>query len=133
MNNVVKNSTTDKDIKFNYFINKTIILASKWYYKKTRTMSSKEVILAFDSEAEHSTIMDTSALNSCLDFVENDVEIKNAVSMLSDIEQAVIFLLFRDDLNQDEAAKILNICSKSVSRIKLRALCKMKKYLKGDK
>ena len=56
----------------------------------------------------------------------------NAMKSLSAIEQAVIFLLFQEDLSQEEAGKILEICSKSVSRIKLRAIGKLKKYLKGD-
>ena len=38
----------------------------------------------------------------------------------------------KKQLKQDEAAKILNICSKSVSRINKRAIEKIKKYLKGD-
>ena len=69
---------------------------------------------------------------STLDNITNTLELNNAMKSLSAIEQAVIFLLFQEDLSQEEAGKILEICSKSVSRIKLRAIGKLKKYLKGD-
>ena len=60
------------------------------------------------------------------------IQLKNALKSLTAIEQSVIFLLFQEELSQDEAAKILEIWSKSVSRIKVRAIEKLRKYLKGD-
>ena len=72
--------------------------------------------------------------NSKSDFelIENKVELDNSLGNLSAIEQAVIFLLFKEELSQDEASKILEICSKSVSRIKIRAINKLKKFMKGE-
>ena len=67
-----------------------------------------------------------------IDKIENNLQLNSALNCLSDIEQAVIFLLFKEELSQDEAGKILEICSKSVSRIKLRAIEKLKKYFEGD-
>ena len=67
-----------------------------------------------------------------IDNIENTLELNSALNSLSAIEQSVLFLLFKEDLSQDDAAKILEICSKSVSRIKLRAIDKLKKYLKED-
>ena len=64
--------------------------------------------------------------------IELGIELNSALNCLSDIEQAVIFLLFKEELSQDEAGKILEICSKSVSRIKLRAIEKLKRYFEGD-
>ena len=43
-----------------------------------------------------------------------------------------MILLYNKELSQDEASKILEICSKSVSRIKVRAINKLRKYMKGD-
>ena len=72
--------------------------------------------------------------NNAMDFIDfiNDEDLCVALKSLSNIEQMVIFLMFKKQLKQDEAAKILNICSKSVSRINKRAIEKIKKYLKGD-
>ena len=66
-------------------------------------------------------------MNTLVDDIEVNIELSNALKSLSAIEQAVIFLLFQENLSQDEAGKILEICSKSVSRIKLRAINKLKK------
>ena len=60
------------------------------------------------------------------------MELNRALNCLSDIEQAVIFLLYNKELSQDEAAEILNIWSKSVSRIKIRAIEKLRKHMEGD-
>ena len=88
-----------------------------------------------DDEDYSAFLQEVSILNgafSTIDHITNTLELNNAIKSLSAIEQSVIFLLFQEDLSQDEAAKILDICSKSVSRIKLRAIEKLKKYLKGD-
>ena len=69
---------------------------------------------------------------STIDSTINSLKLNNAIKSLSAIEQAVIFLLFKRELSQDEAAKILEICSKSVSRIKIRAITKLRKYLEED-
>ena len=69
--------------------------------------------------------------NSTVDDLLDNLELENALGSLSAIEQSVIFLLFKEELSQEEAAKILEICSKSVSRIKLRAINKLRKYLQG--
>ena len=44
----------------------------------------------------------------------------------------MIFLLFHEDLTQDEAADILEVYSKTISKIKVRAINKLKKELKGE-
>ena len=69
---------------------------------------------------------------SDIDKIDLSLQLKNALNSLTAIEQSVIFLLFQEELSQDEAAKILEIWSKSVSRIKVRAIEKLRKYLKGD-
>ena len=97
-------------------------------------LSNKEKTIVDD--VNYSTFLQrASVLNetiSIIDTISNSIELNNAMKSLSAIEQSVIFLLFEEDLSQDEAAKILEICSKSVSRIKLRAIDKLRKYLKGD-
>ena len=134
---VYKNNSSltqeEKEKRFNNFLNKTIILSSKRFFKKEVNISNKEQMLVDDNSQ-------TSVLNSIVnsttsefDLVENCFELNNALNKLSDIEQTVIFLLYNKELSQDEASKILEICSKSVSRIKIRAINKLRKYMKGDK
>lgn len=122
----------EKEKRFNNFLNKTIILSSKRYFKREVNISNKEQMLVDDNS--HTSVLN-SAVNSTIadfDLVENCLELNTALSKLSDIEQTVIFLLYNKELSQDEASKILEICSKSVSRIKVRAINKLRKYMKGD-
>lgn len=121
----------EKETKFENFINKTIILSSKRYFKKEMNVLKKEQLI-IDNENGDFLQKIISSEDFQFDIVEKSLELNNALKMLSAIEQTVIFLLFEEELSQLEAAKILEICSKSVSRIKLRALKKMKKFLKGE-
>lgn len=122
----------EKEKRFNNFLNKTIILSSKRYFKKEVNISNKEQMLVDDNS--HTSVLNFVANSTTNDFdlVENCLELNTALSKLSDIEQTVIFLLYNQELSQDEASKILEICSKSVSRIKVRAINKLRKYMKGD-
>ena len=130
----MENKNTYKEERFDSFLNKTIILSSKDYFRTQMGLSNKEKTIVDD--VNYSTFLQrASVLNetiSIIDTISNSIELNNAMKSLSAIEQSVIFLLFEEDLSQDEAAKILEICSKSVSRIKLRAIDKLRKYLKGD-
>ena len=115
-----------REERFDRYLNKIIIFSSKGYFKKQMNIFDKERTIV-DKE-------DSCALLKCvtIDNIENTLELNSALNSLSAIEQSVLFLLFKEDLSQDDAAKILEICSKSVSRIKLRAIDKLKKYLKED-
>jgi len=122
----------EKEKRFNNFLNKTIILSSKRYFKREVNISNKEQMLVDDNS--HTSVLNAAVNSTITDFdlVENCLELNTALSKLSDIEQTVIFLLYNKELSQDEASKILEICSKSVSRIKVRAINKLRKYMKGD-
>ena len=122
----------EKEKRFNNFLNKTIILSSKRYIKREVNISNKEQMLVDDNS--HTSVLNSVANSTTNDFdlVENCLELNTALNKLSDIEQTVIFLLYNKELSQDEASKILEICSKSVSRIKVRAINKLRKYMKGD-
>ena len=104
-----------KEERFDSFLNKTIIMSSRTYFKKQMNIANKE-----------NTILDNE---NYFAFLQGAID---SNCSFSDIEQAVIFLLFKEELSQDEAGKILEICSKSVSRIKLRAIEKLKRYFEGD-
>ncbi len=130
----MENKNDFNEERFDSFLNKTIILSSKDYFRKQMSLSNKERTIV-DDEDYSAFLQGITMLNgafSTIDNITNTLELNNAMRSLSAIEQAVIFLLFQEDLSQDEAAKILEICSKSVSRIKLRAIDKLKRYLKED-
>lgn len=122
-----------KQERFDSFLNKTIILSSRTYFKKQSNISNKEKTIV-DNEDYSAYLQDFIASDahlSDIDTIDLSLQLKNALKSLTAIEQSVIFLL-QEELSQDEAAKILEIWSKSVSRIKVRAIEKLRKYLKGD-
>jgi len=129
-----------KEERFDSFLNKTIILSSRKYYKKEITRDLKELRI-IDDENYDEYIQDYIKVD---DEVYNRIDIDNfidvfnnpalvrALKSLSDIEMTVIFLLFEKQLTSSEASQILKICSDSVTRIRRRALGKIEEYLKGD-
>ena len=65
------------------------------------------------------------------DKIDTKMELKTALNCLSEIEQAVIFLLFNEEISRSEIAEILKIYDSTVSKIKRRAIDKLRKYLDG--
>ena len=130
----MENKNDYKEERFDSFLNKTIILSSRTYFKKQMNIINKENTIL--NNENFSTFLqgfiDTNCPCSDIYDVESRLELNTALSCLSDIEQAVIFLLFKKELSQAEAAEILEIYSKTVSKIKIRAIEKMRKYMKGD-
>ncbi len=130
----MENKKNFKNERFDSYINKIIIFSSKGFFKKQMSVINKERTIVDDEDSAsflNKFLMINYALSS-FDDVENNLELNNAIKSLTAIEQSVIFLLFKEELSQEEAGRILEICSKSVSRIKLRAINKLKKYLEGD-
>ena len=121
-----------KSAQFNSYLNKLIPYASKNYYnKQMKTEIRERVILDDENSSEIKGLFDLYDAGRPLDKTQELLELKDAMQKLSDIEQTVLFLLFHEDLEPIEASEILKICSKSVSRIKCRALDKLRKYYKG--
>lgn len=119
---------------FDSFLNKTIILSSKKYFVRQMTAMERENTI-LDNE-DFSAYVQKSANSNCnfsgIDDVDTSMQLNTALNCLSDIEKAVIFLLFEKELSQKEAADILEVYSKTVSKIKIRAIEKLRKYLEGD-
>ena len=127
----MENKHNYNEERFDSFLNKTIIYSSKAYFKKQMNTYNKEKTIINDEN--YSVFLEKlTIMNTLVDNIEVSIELSNALKSLSAIEQAVIFLLFQENLSQEDAAKILEICSKSVSRIKLRAISKLKNILKED-
>ena len=131
---MLENQKSVNDKRFDSYLNKIIIFTSKTYFKKQMRIANTEKIIVDDEDYAsflQNFLMVNCAFSNVDDFV-NDIELNNALQSLSAIEQSVIFLLFKEELKQDDAAEILKICSRTVRRIKLRAIEKLRKYLKGD-
>lgn len=123
-----------REEKFDAFLNKTIILSSKWYARTYKKISTYEKLI-LDDEIRYPDLlddiasMDTSRSNYTL---EEKMDLLIARKSLSAVEQAVIFWLHDEELSQEETAEILEICSRTVRRRNKRALNQLKDYLKGD-
>lgn len=128
-----------KEERFDSFLNKTIILSSKQYYRNEIAKDLKELKIIDDENyaefmenyLKYDEVYNLETVDTLIKVCENPMLIQ-ALQSLSDIEMTVILLLFKEQLTNIESGKILKICTKSVARIKKRALSKIKKYLKGD-
>ena len=116
--------------KFDSFLNKTIILSSKDYFKRTMNRIDKERTIV-DDEEYSSVIYEKINSTSEFDKIDTKMELNTALNCLSEIEQAVIFLLFNEEISRSEIAEILKIYDSTVSKIKRRAIDKLRKYLDG--
>ena len=88
---------------------------------------------AYEWKEEDCHLMSSNAfLNDLIEQIEN-INLLKALKSLSNIEMTVVFLLFEKQFTSNEASKILEICSDSVTRIKRRAIKKLKNYMKGRK
>ncbi len=137
----MENKNDHKEERFDSFLNKTIILSSKRYYKYEITKDFNELKIIDDENFSEfineylkyeKTTYNPESINDFIEQLDNTALVC-ALESLSKIEMMVIFLLFEKELSSSEASKILKICSDSVTRIKKRALKKLEKYLKGGK
>ena len=135
----MENKNDHKEERFDSFLNKTIILSSKRYYKYEITKDFNELKIIDDENFSEfineylkyeKTTYNPESINDFIEQLDNTALVC-ALESLSKIEMMVIFLLFEKELSSSEASKILKICSDSVTRIKKRALKKLEKYLKG--
>ena len=122
-----KRTNNDNEKIFDSFLNKTIILSSKDYYRRNMNISNNEVSSNIYDEEYTRDIFDILS-SSIVENVELNIELSTAIKSLSAIEQSVIFLLYNEGLTH---AEILKIWRESVDRIKKRALNKMKKKMGG--
>ena len=79
-----------KEERFDSFLNKTIILSSRTYFKKQMNIINKENTI-LDNEDFSSFLQGFIDEKSAIDDIEYNAELNTALNCLSDIEQAVIF------------------------------------------
>ena len=130
----------EKEKRFDNFLNKTIILSSKKFYKEECQKKGKEFDILDNKNFDEyiNKFIETEEIefdcNSITDLINklNNVKLIEALKSLSNIEKTVIFLLFEKELTSSEASKILKICSDSVTRIRRRAIKKLQNHLKEE-
>lgn len=130
----------EKEKRFDNFLNKTIILLSKKFYKEECQKKGKEFDILDNKNFDEyiNKFIETEEIefdsNSITDLINklNNVKLIEALKSLSNIEKTVIFLLFEKELTSSEASKILKICSDSVTRIRRRAIKKIQNHLKEE-
>lgn len=70
--------------------------------------------------------------DNAIDEIDNRDEVEVALSCLDEIERRVIEWIYFGDKTLVDIGRILGVGKSTVSRIKLKALDKMKQHLKGD-
>ena len=118
------------EAKFRCFLNKTIIGASKDFYKKQMRYEQKELRI-FDDEnfswyIDELTRQDDIVSDSLL------IELCKDSKSLSEIEKAVIFLYYKDKFRINEIAKILRMNEDSIGKINKRAINKLRDEIGGE-
>ena len=122
--------------EFDSFINKIIILSSKEYYRKQMKYGDNERYIIDNEDycdyLENNTL--SNVYDSLIERAELNMLLQNALSCLSDLEQAAFILSNKLGLNSKEVSRRLNIHEKSLSRIRKRSEEKLRNYFneKGE-
>ena len=119
--------------EFDSFINKIIIFSSKEYFRKQMKYGNNERYILDNEDycdyLENHTL--SNVYDSQIERAEISMLLQNALSCLSDLEQAAFILSYKLGLNSKEVSKRLKIHEKSLSRLKRRSEEKLRKYLEG--
>ena len=122
--------------EFDSFINKIIILSSKEYYRKQMKYGDNERYIIDNEDycdyLENNTL--SNVYDSLIERAELNMLLQNALSCLSDLEQAAFILSNKLGLNSKEVSRRLNIHEKSLSRIRKWSEEKLRNYFnqKGE-
>ncbi len=132
------NNIESKAYLFDAFLTKTIIYSSNNFFKKNAKTNSIELNVLDDenffSDSINGMSQEDHLFENPADFtlsVENS-KLSKALKYLSEQERFVIIMIFYCGLSLDDISIILSINYKSVSRIKLRALKKLKNFMGGN-
>lgn len=104
------------------------------YYKKQKKYYENELQIIDDENykdyLKRFTMKEENYLCDIYDYGNNYV-LNCGIESLSAIERTVIFLCFKKCYTTAEISNMINIREQSVSRIKRRALGKLKMFMKG--
>lgn len=98
----MENANNFKKERFDSYLNKTIILSSKNYFKKQVNIANKEknIIDDEDYSAYLQKFIEDGQYFSGFDNVELSLQLENAIQSLTAIEQSVIFFAFSRRINR---------------------------------
>lgn len=123
------------EARFDSFLNRTIVGASMNYYNKQRKYECRELQIIDNEDYEEYLkpylAEEDDGFSRVFEGFEDNYVLNCGVESLSDSEKTVIFLYFKKHYGTSEIAQIMNIREQSVSRIKKRALDKLKMFMKG--
>lgn len=124
----------EKERKFNYFLNQTIIGSLNNYYKLQKKIKERELCVIDDENYDATKIVSYECnyedlFESKLDTICSDKNMCLAIKSLSYLEKMVIFLYIVEGIDGEKVADYLKITQNSVYRINKRAINKIKKYL----
>ena len=123
------------EARFDSFLNRTIAGASMNYYNKQRKYECRELQIIDNEDYEEYLkpylAEEDDGFSRVFEGFEDNYVLNCGVESLSDNEKTVIFLYFKKHYTTSEISKIMSIREQSVSRIKKRALDKLKMFMKG--
>lgn len=123
------------EARFDSFLNRTIAGASMNYYNKQRKYEYRELQIINNEDYEEYLkpylAEEEDGFSCVFEGLEDNYVLNCGVESLSINEKTVIFLYFKKHYSTSEIAQIMNIREQSVSRIKTRALDKLKMFMKG--
>ena len=123
---------------FDAFLTKTIIYPSNNFFRKEVKRDSLELNILDDENFLNDSIkamsQEDNIFSSPSDFTLSfeNFQLEKALKSLSKKERFVIIMIFCYGLSLDDLSILLSINYKSVSRIKLRALKKLKDFMEGE-
>jgi len=123
------------EARFDSFLNRTIVGASMNYYNKQKKYEYREVQIIDNEDYEEYLkpylAEEDDGFSRVFEGFEDNYVLNCGVESLSINEKTVIFLYFKKHYSTSEIAQIMNVREQSVSRIKTRALDKLKMFMKG--
>ena len=123
------------EARFDSFLNRTIVGASMNYYNKQKKYEYRELQIIDNEDYEEYLkpylAEEDDGFSRVFEGFEDKYVLNCGVESLSINEKTVIFLYFKKHYSTSEIAQIMNVREQSVSRIKTRALDKLKMFMKG--
>lgn len=123
------------EARFDSFLNRTIVGASMNYYNKQKKYEYRELQIIDNEDYEEYLkpylAEEDDGFSRVFEGFEDNYVLNCGVESLSMNEKTVIFLYFKKHYSTSEIAQIMNVREQSVSRIKTRALDKLKMFMKG--
>ena len=123
---------------FDTFLTKTIIYSYNNFFRKEVKRDSLELSILDDENFLNDSLkamsQEDNIFSSPSDFTLSfeNFQLEKAFKSLSKKERFVIIMIFCYGLSLDDLSILLSINYKSVSRIKLRALKKLKDFMEGE-